>query len=199
MPRAARTARGAAGALFATLIAAVSHGAAGGSITPLAVLATGALALPLCVALAGRLGSLWRTALAVGASQFLYHWSFAGLGLSSGNGPGVSGGAHAGHLPVGLASASPFAADLAAAGASDGWMWAAHGLAALLTALLLHRGERAAVGLARLIRDAAPLPRLLLAVSVDPAPAPRAAVGQTPLRSHLCSVSAITHRGPPLS
>src|SRR5690606_28685168 len=96
--RAARTARGALGAGAATLLAAVSHALAGGTITPLAVGATALLALPLCVGLAGRIGSLWRLSLAVGASQFLYHWSFWGLGTSSAPGGAEPVPHHASHL-----------------------------------------------------------------------------------------------------
>ena len=54
MSRASRTARGAFGALAATLLAAASHSLAGGSVTLFALVATSLLALPLCVALAGR-------------------------------------------------------------------------------------------------------------------------------------------------
>ncbi|MBK0419281.1 hypothetical protein JD276_09570 [Leucobacter sp. CSA1] len=202
MPRALRAARGTAGAAIATLFAAASHALVGGRVTALAVVATALLALPLCVALAGRTASLWRLAVAVACSQFVYHWSFAGLGLSTGadasaGGPGSGAPLplHAEHL-AGLESIAPRLADAAAA---DATMWVAHAVAAILTTLLLHRGERAALRLVGLIREALPaaLPGGL------PIPGERATlrgarfVAGADLRDRLCSPSAITHRGPP--
>lgn len=200
MTRAVRTARGAAGALAATLFAAVSHAAAGGVVTPLAVVATAVLALPLCVALAGRAGSLWRLGLAVGASQFLYHWSFAGLGTASAQSAAGAAGAaspHAAHLAFaplvpGLATGD------AASAAAEAWMWIAHAAAAALTVALLHRGERAALGLVALVRRALPaLPSLRRPAAVLRRPAILAAAAPRTLHERLTVLSAISHRGPP--
>ena len=203
MTRAVRTARGAAGAAIATLFAAVSHGLAGGVITPLAVVATAVIALPICVALAGRTGSLWRLALGVSVSQFLYHWTFSGLGIASGAGSTPAAeqlaalGPHAAHL-----GAMPFAPALVASGAADAWMWAAHALAAALTVALVHRGERAAIHLLSLVRSAlVPAFRfgnagVRVGRSGRPAAAPILHVLPT-LRERLTVLSAISHRGPP--
>jgi len=197
MSRAARTARGTAGALIATLFAAASHALGGGEAAPLATLVAGVLALPACVALAGRLGSLWRLGLAVTASQALYHWCFSVLGASGGAAGAADAAAgaanpHLAHLG-GLAFTPSAAAGAGAAGAA---MWGAHALAAILTVALLHRGERAALGLARLIGRALPfaLPRSVSAperVALRPAAAPA--------RAHvsLAILSTISHRGPP--
>ena len=184
-----RTARGALSAAVATLLAAASHALAGGTITPLAVGATALLALPLCVALAGRLGSLWRLGLAVGASQFLYHWSFWGLGA-----PVVSSGEAAPHHASHLTAV--FSPGLVASGAAETWMWAAHAVAAILTVLLLHRGERAALGLARLILRARPwrLPRAIELPSRAPIPSSTALER---LSERLAALTPISHRGPP--
>lgn len=195
MSRSVRTARGSFGAIAATLFAAASHALGGGAVTVAALIATGVIALPIFVALAGRLGSLWRLATAVIAGQFLYHWSFAALGVASGAGPAAAGGAvagpHAAHLGVPF-----FAPELAAAGAAGASMWASHALTAILTVGLLHRGERAALGLARLILRVVPVAPLR-AVPVAAAPAIRPLLTHTPLHERLCTLSSISHRGPP--
>lgn len=204
MSRAVRTARGVFGALTATALAAASHAVAGGAVTPLAVVATALFALPLCVLLAGRTGSLWRLALAVTGAQFVYHWSFSGLGVTA-----VSSAAsaasdapvslHAAHLGMlsptfsGLVSA-PEASTAAAAG--DAWMWAAHALAALLTIALMHRGERAILRLVRVLREAAPV-RVPVPVRLPARPATLAFFTALPSRAQPVFLSAITHRGPP--
>lgn len=190
MSRAVRTARGALAASAATLFAAVSHSLAGGSITPVAVMATVMLALPLCVVLAGRLGSLWRLSLAVSLSQLPYHWTFWGLGTTSGpeaSGPGTG---HAAHLAV------VFTPSAVASGAAETTMWISHLLAAVVTIALLHRGEQAALGLARLIRRAFPtaLPR---PVAIPAAPKLRPRSSSVHPRTLWVGLSSISHRGPP--
>lgn len=197
MSRAQRTARGAAGAVATTVLAGASHALAGGEVTWLALLATSVLALPLCVALAGRVGSLWRLSLGVGVSQFVYHWSFSSLGVSaaSGSAPattGVAAGPHAAHW-----SAVAFVPGAASADAAGWWMWVMHAVAALVTVALIHRGEQAVLGIFALLRLALPraLPREIR-LSWHPAPIHffSRAGG---LREGLVFLSAITHRGPP--
>lgn len=196
--RSARTLRGIAGSMIATLFAATSHAAAGGEITWLAVLVTATLSLPLCVLLAGRVASLWRLAVAVGGSQFLYHWVFAGLGAGAGAAsPGSDAPLplHAEHLEA-LQSFAPTATPAAAGTAM--WVW--HAVAAALTIALVHRGERATLALLRLVRRAA-VPRLAFGAPTAPrcsrprlSPAPPSA-----LRDRLLGIAAITHRGPPFA
>lgn len=202
MSRAVRTARGAFGALATTLLAAASHGLAGGTATPLSIVATFLVALPLCVLLAGRVGSLWRLALAVAPAQLLYHWSFAGLGAASGPAAlsgrapmhaasGVAESAHHGHLVP-----ASFAPALVEAGAGDASMWLSHALAAALTIVLMHRGERAVVHLVRVLRETMPA-RVPHAVRLPQ----HGAILVTERPSRPCPqrifLSAISHRGPP--
>lgn len=196
MSRAVRTVRGVFGALVVTLLAATSHALAGGLITLLAVLTTAVLTLPLTVLLAGKVGSLWRLTLAVVPAQFAYHWSFAGLGIvtaprSADAGPVVS--AHAAHL--GMLSAS-LPADLVAAGAADATMWLSHALASVVTIALLHRGEHAALALARVLGSALPvkLPQLL---RLPERPAILALFETSVRRQQQNFLSAISYRGPP--
>lgn len=192
MSRGARTARGAAGALAATLLAAASHGIAGGAITWPAVAVTAILALPLCTALAGRIASLWRLAAAVGIAQFLYHWIFAGIDLvgTARTGPAVS--PHAAHL----AALQNFAPEVATPASADAAMWLGHAIAAVLTVALLHRGEHAWLALGRLVRRVLPRPRPRL-VAVSWRPAIRPLIFRAPLRTRTSAHSAISHRGPP--
>jgi len=136
MSRAVRTARGAFGALTATVLAAASHALAGGDVTAFAVVTTALFALPLCVLLAGRTGSLWRLALAVSAAQFVYHWSFSGLGIAGSASSAEPVPLHAMHLGAFAPALSGAGAGVAPGtgfAAADLWMWGAHALAALAT------------------------------------------------------------------
>lgn len=199
MSRAARTLRGAAGAISATLIAALSHGLGGEEVTILALAATAILALPLCVALAGRIGSLWRLALAVGCSQFLFHWSFAGIGAGSSSAAGAESsagippGSHAAHL----AALRAFTPENVPAGALDVAMWVSHALAAILTVALLHRGERAFLAVLRLVSRALPLARPCASLVPSLPRLPLAGAGARP-RARLIVGAGISYRGPPL-
>lgn len=190
MSRGVRTARGTVAAIAATLIAAISHSAAGGSITPPAVIATAMLALPICVALAGRLGSLTRVSVAVILSQLPYHWTFWGLGLGDGPAASAQQLGHAAHL------AAAFSPDAVASGAATGAMWLSHLGAAVLTIALLHHGEGAAIELLRLIRRA--LPRAVPAPSAIPHLATIRPRVDTSIPVATCAhLSTISHRGPP--
>lgn len=193
MSRAARTARGVVGAALSTVLAAASHSLAGGEVSAFAVVVTAIIALPFCVALAGKTASLWRVALAVGASQFLYHWAFAGLGVSA-NLAGDAGfplGSHAAHL----ASLERFVPDVVEAGSADTLMWVLHAVAAVLSTALVARGERAVLALGRTLRRALPRPIRLAAFERPAAPqSPRRAAV---LRDQLLDLSSRTLRGPP--
>lgn len=202
MSRAVRTARGAFGALTATVLAAASHSLAGGTSTPIAVAATAVFALPLCVLLAGRVGSLWRLAAAVIPAQFAFHWMFAGIGMVSAQTAGATEAVspHAAHLGL-IMSMSPTIAGTAgaavpAAGTAEFVMWASHTLAAALTIVLMHWGELAALHLMRVLRKALPLrvPGDLVL------PAPRRmglTAGCAPLLVSRPCLSGMTTRGPP--
>lgn len=197
MGRAGRVARGASGALAATVVAAASHTIAGGQITWLAVVATAILALPLCTALAGRVGSLWRLTVAVAVSQFIFHWAFAGLGAAQTAPASVAPdpvSPHAAHL----AALQSFAPTAISAGAADGIMWAWHACAAALTILLLHRGERAVVALVHAVRTILPA---VVPGALQPVAAPRrtAARARTDAPAFVSTrlASTLSLRGPP--
>ncbi|KIP53734.1 hypothetical protein [Leucobacter komagatae] len=194
LSRAARTARGVIGAALSTVLAAASHSLAGGEISAFAVVITAIIALPFCVALAGRVASVWRVGLAVGASQFLYHWAFAGIGVSGAlaTPSAFPMGSHAAHL----ASLERFVPDVVEAGSADALMWVMHAIAAVLSTLLVARGERAALALGRTIRRALPQPFSLAAFERRPDVAVRR---EAPvLRNQILSFVSWSLRGPPL-
>ncbi|MHA3723140.1 hypothetical protein ACXR2T_04610 [Leucobacter sp. HY1910] len=194
MSRGERTVRGAAVAGAATLTAAASHALAGGEVTLFSVVATAILALPLSTALAHRRLGLWRLTLAVTAAQFVYHWCFAGLGLLTPGTPGTlrpPAPLHAAHL----AQMQNFVPDLAAAGAADTAMWVGHALGALITIALMHRGERAARALARLVGRALPLSHPA-AVTVPRTARAVCTPGVLELPQPVF-FAVISHRGPP--
>lgn len=194
--RAARTARGAFGALVATVLAAASHALAGGAVTLIAIIATALFALPICVLLAGRVGSLWRLSLAVVASQFVYHWSFSGLGLAASSSGSSSEpvSPHAAHL--GMMAPAPFAVEATTAYSADTWMWAAHALAAVCTIALMHRGEQGIIHLVRVLRGAVPV-RVPAAVQLPVRSAILEFFTALPSRAEPVFLSAISYRGPP--
>jgi hypothetical protein len=184
------------------LLAAASHGLAGGAITPAAVLATAVLALPLCVLLSGRVASLWRLALAVAPAQFVFHWSFAGLGAVQGaatsGASGAAGAAGEAALPLHahhLASLS-FVPTLADAGRAGAAMWMLHAVAAIATIALLYFGERGAVRFVRALRDAVPI-RLPEEVRLPRREAILVRFESEPPHAPQIFLSAISHRGPP--
>lgn len=193
LSRAARTARGTLGAALSTVLAAASHSLAGGEISAFAVIVTAVIALPFCVALAGRVASLWRVAIAVGASQFLYHWAFAGIGVTGdlAGFPAFPTGSHAAHL----ASLERFVPDVVEAGTADALMWILHAAAAVLSTALVARGERAVVALGRSIRRVVPQPFSLAAFECRRLPPVRREAPA--LRDQLLSYDCWSLRGPP--
>lgn len=122
--------RGIAAALFSTLAAATSHSLAGGTLSPVGLVLAATFATIVCIALAGRTLSAWRLAASVGLSQFVFHLAFSSIG---------TGGTvtHTGHHTMTVT------ADATAGFTTDGWMWAAHASAAVVTVLMLLHGEAA--------------------------------------------------------
>ena len=194
--RALRVARGFLAAGLATFVAALFHVVGGGQApSALALTLTLTFSALACVALAGRRMALWRLALSVGVSQFLFHSLFtlsAGSGSFTGTGHHVHLGARLVFIPSG---AEPMTGMLLGADA----MWLSHAAAALLTIALLHGGERtartvlalASLTLRRLfgavLDPIAPgVPRTLTAVSVA-----------WPLSLRLV-LGPVRHRGPPV-
>ncbi|UTX52216.1 hypothetical protein [Leucobacter aridicollis] len=195
MSRQARTARGAMGAALATVLAAASHSLAGGEVSGFAVVVTAIIALPVCVLLAGRVGSLWRVGLAVGASQFLYHWAFAGIGASASFSLGASFpmGSHAAHL----SSLQLFVPDVVEAGSADTLMWALHAVAAGVSTILISRGERAVLALGRSLRRV--LPQQLTPAAFERPVAGPVCIEAHVLRDQIARFSAWSLRGPPVA
>lgn len=191
--RGARVTRGAVAASLATFVALVSHVSAGGGIPgPVGIVVPLALSFVVSVAFAGRRLSVWRLGSSVAVSQALFHALFV-LG-SYDLGAGVH--AHGGAVPVvaGVSSAPAFAMD------AD--MAVGHLVAAAVTTLALHRGERTMAGLRALAGACVAWVRARVRVGTF-VPAPvrsvRAAVVAvvTPVSTVVARSSA--RRGPPLA
>ncbi|TQK19161.1 hypothetical protein FBY40_1654 [Microbacterium sp. SLBN-154] len=134
-PRHLRAGRAVAAATTATVIAGTSHTLAAEGPPPIILLlAATVLATPVTLLLIGRRLSFGRTLATVAAAQAIYHLAFALVapGATSGS---VSAAGHLHHVPLPLAEG-------AVAAVPDAPMLGAHALAAIITALLLHRGER---------------------------------------------------------
>lgn len=197
--RAARVARGFAAAGVATFVATLFH-VAGGGQTPSVV----ALILSLvfsslaCVALAGTRLALWRLALSVLFSQFLFHALFALTPSSSFDGMPADGHLHAGmHLtlvPGAGAAAHPSLM------AGDTGMWIAHASAALLTIAALHRGERTFRAVCRFAFFRLRQLAALVASARPPVGARGCAIASAPftLPSTGAVLGGMRHRGPPV-
>lgn len=153
-----RAVRATASASLATFVALLSHVAAGGPPpSVLGIALPWALSLIVCLGLAGRRLSVMRVGAAVAAAQAVFHVLFA-LGVvplaSAGPAPGAAGlAAHAGHMPV--AASSLASVPTSAVVVPDAAMLGAHVIAAVVTTLVLHRGELLLVGLGELARRVA--------------------------------------------
>lgn len=124
----------------------MSHLAGGGQVPDLlGVVVPFALSLPVCMAWAGRL-SLFGLSASVVASQVFFHVLFL-LGTPTGAGlvsPGS--GMHTGHMgmaaPMTATAASARSVGQAAEAAhADVAMWVWHAVAAVITIVILYRGE----------------------------------------------------------
>lgn len=191
--RAGMSVRGVLLGFFATLVAALSHSLAGGTIASIAGLCLALVFSTLvCVALAGRALSLWRTAASVAASQLLFHGLFGGIVGSSAI--VTSPSHHHGQLP----SLAPTAGMHAVHESPS--MWAAHLAAALVTLLSARKGEQAIAGLALLV---ALVVRPLLASFAPPVADPSAVRMRMPASPRDVAlrmsalISPMRHRGPP--
>lgn len=194
MSRADRTVRGILISAVSSLLAAASHSLAGGSVTVEGVIATALLGLPLCVAFAGRIASVWRVGIAVSLSQFFYHWAFAGIDFftsASGSASQFPMGSHAAHM----ASLERFVPAVAESASADAVMWILHGVAAVVSTALITRGEQAIIALMRVIRRALPQP--VAAYIVRSTPRVPVALSIVSLRNQLLLFSTWAKRGPP--
>lgn len=202
LPRQARAVKALLVAVLSTLVALVSHVLAGGSVPGMpGVLVPLVLSLVVCLPLSGRLLSLPQLVMSVLASQLLFHWLFV-LGSTS---PGVrvvedhraGHGVHHTEMIVALgAGADPGAH----ASHSEGWMWAGHVIAAIVTILLIRRGEMAVVGLWRLtlilIRSLFGRGPRVQAIRL-PSPRSISAHRSGRRRTRWLLAASITERGPP--
>lgn len=139
--RQSRAVRGLLAASFATLGAFLSHLSAGGPMPGwLGFAVPWVLSVLVCTGLAGRRLSLARLALGVGASQLMFHALFV-LGTAP---PGPTTPAPHLHTASAMASAAAGAAGTMpdALMPSDSSMWLWHGVAAVATIAVFHRGER---------------------------------------------------------
>lgn len=136
--RVTRVTRGGVAATFATFAALLSHVAGGGSVPGwVGVVVPLGLSSIVCIALAGRSPSAVRTTAAVFMSQFFFHTLFV-LGAV----PGASGSIdpHAAH-GAGHSASMLMPESTMGLVAADSQMWIWHGIAAAMTALVLHRSE----------------------------------------------------------
>lgn len=184
-----RLVRAAAVSSVATLLAAVSHTLGGGSAPPpLLILAVTALLTPLSALLVGARRSRGRVALAVLIAQGAFHVIFQVLGSPSGTGtaPGLG---HSHHVDLSLLGpASP-------ATAPGALMLLAHGIAAVLTTLLVWHGEGVLRAVARWVETLL-LRVIVFAPSEHPRPRPLRSLPLPPLDAAV--TAAVSRRGPPL-
>ncbi|PRB10713.1 hypothetical protein CQ047_06295 [Microbacterium sp. MYb72] len=132
--------RGFAASSLAIFAALAGHLTGGGTMPgPLGILVPWLLSLMVCVLLAGRRLSVVRLSLSVAISQLLFHVLFV-LGTIT---PTGAVGGHVHGAPLQLSPTD----GLSAAVAADGLMWFGHAIAAVVTILALHRGERLLLGL----------------------------------------------------
>jgi len=198
--------RGLSTASFATFVSLLSH-VAGGGAPPgaLGVLVPWALSLMLCVRIAARKPSLPRLTASVALSQLLFHALFVVGAAPSASVPAASTPAsgHAGHLGHALPSFPQLIDDPRALLHADATMWISHGVAAVLTILVLHRGEQALLALHALADELrARARRLLLPITgcarwlpVEHRAEPPTSTTWTVVESALRS--ATRQRGPP--
>jgi hypothetical protein len=187
-PRHLRAGRAVALATAATVIAGTSHTLAADGPPPVILLLVAAvLATPIALLLIGRRPSMGRTLLTVTAAQTVYHLAFALVGPGGASSTASQGG-HLHHVPLTLGEG-------AVATIPDAPMIGAHAVAAVLTALLLHHGERMLRALGRGLRAlvAGPPP---LAVTL------RASIVRLGIDGAVCTPLAVaasgcSSRGPP--
>jgi hypothetical protein len=194
-------------ALFATVIAFCSHTLAGGvGVSGIGILISLVFSGFVCLALAGRSLSRVRLAIAVTISQFAFHlvFSFLAAPASASAAAALPGMNHMTDAATQLSALDSGSHSAAMASAStamwpDAAMWFAHALAAVLTMLVLFKGESAFWALVEFTRVV--VIRILVAVVPALSGPPRAnvvAVDRAALpRTIRLFLSTLRHRGPP--
>lgn len=196
--RGSRAVKGTVIAVASTVVAATSHILAGGNIpTPVALLVTTIIALPLVVLLLSRrLGIVGMTA-AVGFTQALFHTIFvyAGTGYRPGSGDPLP--AHAAHMGM----AEKFVPTAQVGSSADLTMWFGHAVATVLTVWLIRRGEvalkRIATSLRRIFLPAGSLASSQAATFKTPGLC-WVNYSSKPIISSFLLTSNLSLRGPPL-
>jgi len=191
----ARFARGWIAAAVSVFVALCSHVLAGGALPSAAGIALClAFAGIACIALAGKRLSLTRLSISVALSQFLFHGVFSVLGTTSVPVPRAASMA-----AMNMSQAPLQISPVADTGmAMPAWMWAAHGVAAIITVIALRFGERS---FWRLVELARPLLRLLVGF-LAPTPLlreapPSPSASRWVPKNRALFLSTMRHRGPP--
>lgn len=182
--------RGFAASTLAIFTALAGHVTGGGEMPGfLGLVVPWVLSLMICVLLAGRRLSLTRLSISVALSQFLFHTLFV-LGTLSPSGTSTS---HVHGAPLVL----PRSTGIPEAVVADSSMWLGHAVAALLTVLALHRGERLALALRQLAAQAVRwVQRRIDAVLVRPGlPSTQRVQGEFLTAAPVASVLLATLRG----
>ncbi|MGM1015914.1 MAG: hypothetical protein ACQEW8_00030 [Actinomycetota bacterium] len=188
--------RGFAASSAAIFVALAGHVTAGGQMPgPLGILVPWILSLMVCVLLAGRSLSITRLSASVAASQFLFHVLFV-LGTVTPSGTAAPAHVHGGALVL------PESVGLSGAVAADGTMWVGHAIAALITVVALHRGERMLLTLRDLAIQAVRwMRRRLDAALVLPRVATPCRISVTPVdatRPQVYLLATLRGRAPPV-
>jgi hypothetical protein len=193
--RGTRVIRGLLVAAVALTVAAVSHISGGGQIEVVGLVLAFAFSSLASIALAGRTVSLARVSIAVVFSQGVFHLLF---GIGAGHLASIQG--HAAGMVMGDPSAPPFADALEPSRASmtdSGWMWAAHGVAAVLTIVALVKGERTFWTLADWVRHSlAPIVPTSLHEAFEQVAEPETVRDLIARRAQFL-LAGMRHRGPP--
>ncbi|MDR6198523.1 hypothetical protein QE374_000432 [Microbacterium sp. SORGH_AS428] len=193
-----RLLRGTTSAAVATFVALLSHVSAGGAVPGwLGILIPFVLSLAVCTVLTGRRLSVWRLSVAVALSQALFHTLFV---LGSFAVPGMGQDHHAMH---GMGDTQPVpSTGMTDALHGDPAMWLGHAVAAVVTILALHRGERCVRALIELTRTLVGRLRIRLAlvvadVDVDAPRFPSVACARHRQPGQRLFLRDIARRGPP--
>jgi hypothetical protein len=141
--RGVRALRGGLAAVSATFVALMSHVASGGEMPGLlGIVVPLVLSLPVCMAWSGRL-SLAGLSASVVASQLFFHVLFTLGTPAESQMVSAASGAHAGHegMMTPTMPPTPAAGQAVEMAPADPTMWLSHGLAAIVTIVVLYRGE----------------------------------------------------------
>ena len=143
-----RVMRGAVAASMATFVALLSHVVGGGEVPGLlGIVVPLIFSVLVCAALAGRCLSLWRLSISVALSQVLFHVLFVLGTPGTGVQPATMHSGHGMHGELAMLPITQASGHAAHTLHGDVTMWFWHGVAAVVTVAVLHRGERAVLRL----------------------------------------------------